>query len=682
MRALKIVGGVIAAGVVVALLGGLLLIWWVDPNDYRDDIERLVEEKTGRPLQIKGAIELKVFPRIALAINHATLGNPPGFDASQPFLAVKNAKLGAKLMPLLHQRLEVSKVSVDGLLVTLISRPGDVNNWKDLTESKDEPSEGGGSAQASIAGVEVTNATLTYIDEEKREPEITRLSNLELTVGALGGEQPVDTRATFDFDQGEPKPAAHLAVTTQLSMPKDTSRIELRDLAVTGTWSGKPLTVRSPSVVVDTDAETLAPTTLAIEYGKLLVRVSASGVKLFSQRVVSGDITVPQVSLREVMPSLGMEVPVTRDSAALGKLSYKSGYRLGENDLALSALYLVLDDTHVRGTAAIEDLDAMALRFDLDVDAINVDRYLEPETKSAPAQQAAAKEPTDLPIEALRELNAKGALRIGRARMADLEFTDIVLPLDAAAGLVRLGPTKAKLFGGGYSGNVTLDARPSLAKLTLHERVNDIDVGVLMKAAFETTRVSGRGNVGADMTANGNTDEAMLKSLAGKIDADVKDGALNGFDLWYELRRAWALVKRQTLPTRASGPQRTVFKTLKGSALLDKGVVRNDDLRVDLDYLKANGQGTLDLSSKAVNYRVVAQIYQVPAEGAGAEMADLKSVEIPVQITGTMDDMKIRPDLEGVIKARVRKEVDEKVQEKKDELKKKLQDRLKNLLGE
>ena len=65
-------------------------------------------------------------------------------------------------------------------------------------------------------------------------------------------------------------------------------------------------------------------------------------------------------------------------------------------------------------------------------------------------------------------------------------------------------------------------------------------------------------------------------------------------------------------------------------------------------------------------------MYKLPADAAATGLADLKQAEIPVTITGTLTDMKVRPDVEGYLKARFKKEVDQKVDEKKEELKKKL----------
>lgn len=698
MRALKILLISLGALVGLVVLAAVAILLLVDPNDYRDDIEQLVADKTGRQLKIGGELGLDLFPWIAIEINDVSLGNPPGYG-DDPFLTVKRADVGVKLLPLLSKRLEVRRVAVDGLAVTLISRGEEENNWKDLGETDEaETDEGGPAPQTTIAGLDVTNSTLVFRDEV--EKSVLRLSNLKLHTGPLGGSDPVRAEMEFDYDEGAAPTVAHVAIDTRVALPQDGSRLQVNDLNIRGDWFGSPdekegkeqaskpipFAVSSPSLVVDLDAGTLAPATFDVKFGELPLQITASGEQLFDQYVISGKLSAEGVSPRKLMPAFGMEVPVTADPNVLKSLALKSDYRLTEKQLRLSSLDLTLDDTRVRGSAAIEDLDTMALSFDLNVDAINVDRYLEPTPEdkgkggsAGTAQASEPKEPTELPIEALRELIARGTLRIGRATLADMPFTDIRLPLDANKGLVKLGPTHAGLFGGSYDGNIVLDVRPAQARLSMNERVQGIDIGALMKAAFETDRVTGRGNATANLTGTGNTDAAIMKSLAGKLQADVKDGALEGLDLWYEIRRARALLRREAVPER-TGPARTTFNALTASATLDKGVLRNDDLNVDAQYLRATGKGTLDLGTDAVDYRLAVRIYKLPDEGAGAEMKDLLAAEIPVTITGSLQDMKVRPDLAGMVKERVRSEVNERVEEKKQELKEKLGDKLRDLL--
>jgi AsmA protein len=697
MRALKIAGIVVGSLVGLVVIAAIAILVLVDPNDYRDDIAKLVQEKTGRPLEIRGKLGLKLFPWIALEVNDVRLGNPPGYG-DEPFLSVTSANVGVKLLPLLHKQVEVRRVSVDGLSVTLVSRSSAENNWKDLSESKEpaSPEPSGGTAKTSIAGVDVSKATLIYRDEAKKS--VARLTSLEIHTGALGGADPVDAEVAFDYDEGGTSKVAHVETKARILMPPDSSRIEVQKLDAKADWFGKPaegaskpaskplaIVVSSPSLALDTKAETLAPTTLDLKLGDLPVKVDVQGEKLFGAYVVNGKIQVPKTSPRELMKSFDIEPPATSDPKVLSAFSLASNFRLTEKQLKLSALDLALDETAVKGTFGIDDLEAMALRFDLDVNGIDLDRYMAPAKKeevktagaSAPAAVSVALTP--LPIEMLRSLNVQGKLRVGRAKVADLPFTDVRLPIEAKEGRTHLGPTQAKLFGGTYDGNIVLDAKPAQATLSLDEHVRSIDIGALMKAGFETTRIVGKGNASAKLNAAGNTDQAMFKTLAGKLDFDVKDGAVTGVDLWYELRRAVALFKRQELPARPAGEPKTAFNALSGSALVDKGVLRNDDLLVDMSAIRAKGKGTLALESQAVDYRLVTEIYKLP-EG-DASMTDLKAAEIPVTITGTLADMKVRPDVEGYLKSRFKKEVDKKVDEKKEELRKKLGDKLKGILG-
>jgi AsmA protein len=155
------------------------------------------------------------------------------------------------------------------------------------------------------------------------------------------------------------------------------------------------------------------------------------------------------------------------------------------------------------------------------------------------------------------------------------------------------------------------------------------------------------------------------------VDFEVANGAIEGKDLWYELRRARAAWKREAAPAQAD-TGRTTFKSLKGSANIADGVLNNQDFVMEMDYLKVNGAGTLDLVSQKLDYKLQTNLYQVPPEDAGAEMQDLKTAQIPVRVSGTLADMKIRPDFDALVKAETKQKVDEKTKELTDKLKDKL----------
>jgi AsmA protein len=247
----------------------------------------------------------------------------------------------------------------------------------------------------------------------------------------------------------------------------------------------------------------------------------------------------------------------------------------------------------------------------------------------------------------------------------------VKVSVDAKDGLTRINPVQAKLYGGAYRGTVALDGRGPVAKLSMEEKVSGVDVAGLFGDLLDTRKLSGKATANAVLAARGNSKPEILRALDGRIDFDVANGAIEGKDLWYEIRRARALWKREAAPAVAD-TGRTTFRSLKGSATITKGVLDNRDFVMEMDYLKVNGAGTLDLSTQKLDYKLQTNLYKVPPEGAGAEMQDLKAAEIPVRVSGTLEDMKVRPDFDALAKVEAKKKVDEKTQELTDKLKDKL----------
>jgi hypothetical protein len=79
--------------------------------------------------------------------------------------------------------------------------------------------------------------------------------------------------------------------------------------------------------------------------------------------------------------------------------------------------------------------------------------------------------------------------------------------------------------------------------------------------------------------------------------------------------------------------------------------------------------------------RIDAEVFRLPPEGEGAELADLRAARIPIVITGTLEDPKVRVDLGSMVRERARSEVREQVEERTEELRKRATDRLKDLLN-
>ena len=81
-------------------------------------------------------------------------------------------------------------------------------------------------------------------------------------------------------------------------------------------------------------------------------------------------------------------------------------------------LKLTLDDSHLTGRAGIENLKSNAITFDLAMDQLDLDRYQEPEQQEVHSEDWMPNR-SELPVEQLKSLNARGTLAVGQLTFAE-----------------------------------------------------------------------------------------------------------------------------------------------------------------------------------------------------------------------------------------------------------------------
>ena len=638
MRALKILGlivGALVALIVVALLAVWLL---VNPNDYKGRIAQAVKSSTGRDLQLPGDLKLSVFPWIALELGPASLGNPPGFG-TEPFAQVQRVSFRVRLLPLLRKRLEVGRIEIDGLDLRLHKNAQGKGNWQDFGGGSESQSSAPASSGADagilqdLGGVAIKDGKVSFED--------TAIDQLNVTIGHV---------------------SAGAAVPVDLSL-----RIKTSGTAPPVEWR-----FAEPALVLDLKAQTLSAPGFTNQLAGATLSGSVQGRSILDAPAFSGSFKLEPVSVRDLMGRLGMTAPATRDPKVLSRLAASGDFAYGDNALKATRLSVQLDDSTLSGEAAITNLDSKAMSFKLALDRMNIDRYLSP--KSAAAGKGSAPPPPRPQAsgeDSLKTLQMNGSFVLGSATVLGLNVTDLHLNFAAKDGVTHISPASAKLYGGEYAGDITVDDRGTTPVLRLEQRLTGVDMARLLQDFAKTKRFSGRGTVTTNLTARGRASDEITKSLNGHVAAELTDGALEGIDLWFEIDRVVALVQKQGLPSGTSSG-RTRFDVFKASAEVTDGVASTNDLNITSQNLRVTGQGTANLVSEELNYRVKATfLRQAPAGSAsGAPLAD-----IPLTITGSLASPKVRPDLEGMARSRVQQEIDKR----KGELKQKLQDQLKGL---
>ncbi len=584
-----LVGAVLA----LAIVAGIAVSLFFDPNDYRDKIQTGVKESTGRDLVIEGDIGLKIFPWLALDVGKASFGNADGFG-DEPMASFDRATLSVKLLPMLLSReVSIGTANLESLKLNLaIDRQGR-SNWQDLAEGdaekKAEPTDGETAFAINVSSINISDAAIVYADG--RTGDRYEITNANLKTGKIAAGMGVSVEGGLSFDL----------------QPKGMSG----DVEV------------ESNVLFD----------------------PAAGAMAFDNLQISG--FVEGVS----------QAPVT--------FGIKTNVDMGDEIVALNDIVLALDDAVFRGAMKLPRGGGRAFEVDLAADTLDLNPYLVPAGEEQAAEETTAG-PVAIPTDLVRALNARGSLKVGKVILGGLEFENVDLGMNAANGKLRLHPMSADMFGGSYKGDVSLNASGSTAVLSVNETIEGVSLKSLAGAMFEKQNISGAINGNFKLTGRGNDTARMQQTLDGTMSLEMLDGAWEGMDLWYELRRARALLKKET-PPEPSDPPRTEFSSVKMTGVVTDGIVRNDDFAAEMPFMQVTGRGSVNLPEATVDDRMSARVLNKPdlaGDATAEELEDLTKTVIPVRISGPLADPSIKPDVEDMLKKRLEEEVKDKLKDK------------------
>jgi len=681
-RLFKILFVLLAAVVGIVALAAVSLFLFFDPNDFRDRISASVKEQTGRDLVIAGDLSVKYFPWLAVEIGHTELGNAEGFSAEQ-FLSFDSANLSVRLMPLIfQQQVKVGTASLDGLTVNLEVARNGATNWDDLAEeeeppgSADEP-DNGEAAEFDVANISVSNANVTYSDAQAGSSY--SISNLAFETGRIAANTPIDLSAEFDFDSSPGELGGHLEIRGTSSMNEGASQISVSGLNVSGALRGivsepTEFNFDSRAISVDTNAQSINLGELDLMVLGLSMSADVAPFSYAGTPQPKADLRVAEFSLKELMSTLDIAPPVTADPNALQRVSFSASAAIDETAIALSSMTLELDQSVMTGSLSVPLTTDGALRFDLGVDAITLDGYMAPTDDSIKSEEDVDAGDIEIPVDLIRALNASGSFKIQRATLAGMEFENLELGLNSSGGRLRLHPLAADFYDGSYNGDVRVDASGDVPAVSANENISDVNLAALAKAMFGQENITGTINGSFVLGGAGQSLSSIRSDLDGNMSFELVDGAWEGTDVWYQLRKARAMFRQEPVP-EPTLPARTKFSAVNATGVVTNGIFQNDDFIAELPFLQLKGGGMVDLNTTEVDYAMQVRVFDRPEFMSGAsqdELADFTKTVVPLKITGLLSAPSVRPDIEGIFRG----QVEEALEEKKQDLKKDLLNRL------
>lgn len=664
--------------IVIVGIGLVVIVNSVDWNNYRETIQNQTAKHTGRELTIAGDLSPSFFPWTGISIGGVSMANAEGFDGDT-FAKVDSADVKVELLPLLRREINVQSVELNGLTLNLQRNVEGITNWDDLAQRESttttESEEGtttevqGNSptiAALAVGGINVSGADVRWQDD-LAETDI-QLSDFSLETGTIELNKPFDLASTFQVASNAMGLDAKISANTEVMADLDNQVYGLSGLNISVDASGEAFpsgelqASLEGNVVAELVSETLEVSGLVLSLMGLELTADASVTGLNSQPVVVATAASSSFNPREILTGLGIELPQMADDSTLTNGAISLNVNATPESVAIDNLNIQLDDSKVTGSASVPDLtQAMPpVRFDLSLDGIDLDRYM-------PAAQGGDDTPMDegsttdttngqndnagatgdeslaLPVELIRSLDIDGSVQAGTIKVSNLTTENLVVPITVQNGVVGLDGIKAALYEGALTASSKLDVSSDTPTMAAVFDLGGIQAEPLLQDLLQgDAPISGGSNAAFDLSTQGDSVNALKAALNGTFSSEFTDGALNGINIGYQLRRAKALLTGQSMPEQAD-VQKTDFSSLAVSGDFTNGVMESSDLDIRSPLLRMGGAGTVDLPQELVDYTATIKVTASTEGQGGEDLSSLKGLELDVPIQATFAELAENP---------------------------------------
>jgi len=648
--------------VVLVLVAGLSLLFLPKERIARIATDQLTA-LTGRDVAITGDLALTLWPVLGVRVEGLEIGGPD-WAAEQPMISAAGAAIGVDARSLIDGDIHITHIEAQSPVIFLEQKADGRASWllSEPAARTELPSE---TAEARPA-VPSTAPTSEPVPKPERELRIDlmRVTNATVVYAAEGSAPVQFTGVDLALDWPDPGGAAIVSARVQPAGTPVSVRAEIAQFAAFIDGA-----VQAVDVQVDTNSglasfEGQASTDGRLE-GRTALRTADTNAFFRTLGLDGADFPA----------GLGQSLDLSTT------LAFSPDGRVALRDLIVD-----LGGNTVRGAVDIALGDVPYIRAGLNAGVLDLrpafaapdpvvgsaPQSTQPKTDPQPSRSDKApdgwsKDPIDASGLAAFDgeiaLNAEsidlGTVKLGR--------TQTVLRNERSRMVFELQDVSA--YGGSVTGEFVMNNRSGLS---VGGRINaeNLQMQPVLSDMIDFDRLTGAAGLRLSFLGVGETVDAIMSSLSGEGRMDVGRGTILGIDL------------DRLMGGDALGGGTTIFNSLNASWTMDRGVLRNDDLLLQLKNYEARGAGQVGLGAQTLDYTFTPVALRA---NSGRGLA------IPIRMRGPWSDVSILPDLDAALDARVDEEVkaleekakrrvDEKIDEIVEDAEQSLEDEIKDRL--
>jgi len=594
IKAIKIIAGLVA----IVLITVAIIISTTDINQYKGQIIELVEDATGRNLQIGGDLKFALSLVPTVVVEDVKFSNA-SWSSKPEMVSLKKFELNVALLPLITGNVQVNKIILIDPEILLETNKKGSGNWEFSANKKQQKiTEYKGDIPSIVVNeVHIENAVIIYIDGVTGQQ--TNLLIAQMTAESDGVNDPLSLIIETTYNEMPISMAGHLGSLNQFTSndnyPLDLT-LEMNDatLALNGQIN-KPMDGKGLNIVVKFDVDSLA---------KLSVLASSD------------------------LPDFGpinLAATITND---------KDLYSI--NSLVLIAGNSDLSGNITANLAAKYPTITAAFNSNLvDLAELSGDEKKEKSNKTARIFSS-----TPLPLDTLKSVNAKLSVNAKKIKTNNIMLVDTNITASLKDGLLAIKPLSSLMAGGKLDGSVSLNASGKSALLSTTISVTGLEPNQLNDLNGKLT--GAKTDVNLNIRGSGNSVSQMMAGLNGKLLIKVGKGVITdsitsalGADVLTELVSMLNPFSQRNDNTQLQCAV-VNFDIKDGMATTDKGIA------VSTDQMNIIGSGIINLKTEGLDIGIKPEA----KEGLGLNAGKLASL---VRVAGTLANPEPTTDLTGAL---------------------------------
>lgn len=617
---------ILGALVALAALGAGALVYLVSRIDVRAEVERAVENATGRELTIAGDVGVSLWPVLGLHAAEASLANVEGGRAPA-LAAMDDIHIGVELRPLLNREVVVRQLVLQHPRIALEVDAQGQNNWS--LAPRTSPAQGPNPAPApqrppaqegrfSLQEIRTEDGEVSYYDARRGTGWVIGEANLTTALTSLNLPMRIEGDVRYADQQ--------LDLAIEIAAPR---------AAFAGRGTAVKLNIESELLNADFNGATTA----------------ASGE-------MQGLVTAGGPSLRRLAAWTGTPL---QGGSGLEAFAVSGRLDIGGGLFSFTNATFALDRLSGRGDFSVSQLRGKPyLSGRLELFDFDLNPYLPGQTPPPAASAGAPADPVTAPAEgvvpapaptadiavvqaparALDVTEAPSQAPIDftslRAINADLELTTHAvlvqrLRIDASRvalvlndGYLASTLHSVSLYGGSATGRMEIDAREPSVRMVQDISVQGVDAQRFLSDAFNFTNIEGRAELAVNLRLQGRTQSELISSADGGAHIEVVSGVLRGVDLGGVSRTIRNALRGELIAPEA----RTPFNGFSATFAVADGALASDNLSFNTPNLRIPGLGVIDLTQRRLDMRLAPRasggggiVIPFSARGAWAQIA-------------------------------------------------------------